>query len=257
MRALDEVAHVEAALGGGPPAVARLFLRVLAGGPVQAQPQASRRCPTPVDLGPVTLRGRHVVLEPLRPEHAEELWPAAAERDVWTYMGSDVRTVDDLRAWIGKRQAATVSGLGALPFLQRDALTGQAFGSSSLFDIDVANRKLEIGHTWVGRSHRRTAANTEAKRLLLAHAFETMGCVRVQLKCDARNARSRAAIERIGAKPEGVLRHWMILADGHRRDTAFFSILEAEWPAVRTRLDALLAVPAGAAKPKAGAPPAR
>ena|ERR1041385_8442478 len=194
-----------------------------------------------MDLRPVTLRGRHVVLEPLRPEHAEELWPAASERDLWRYMGVDVARVADLRQWIGKRQHAMVPGLHALPFLQRDARTGQAFGSTSLFDIDRANRKMEIGHTWLGASHRRTAANTEAKRLLLAHAFEGLGAVRVQLKCDARNARSRAAIERIGAQPEGVLRHWLILPDGHRRDTAFFSVLEAEWPTVRDRLDARLA----------------
>jgi RimJ/RimL family protein N-acetyltransferase len=196
-----------------------------------------------VDLAPVTLRGRHVVLEPLRPEHAADLWPAASEREVWRYMGPDgmgVASLDDLRAWIGLRIAGAPSRLPALPFLQRDARTGQAFGSTSLFDIDVANRKLEIGHTWVGASHRRTAANTEAKRLLLGHAFEAMGAVRVQLRCDARNLRSSAAIERIGARPEGILRHWLLLPDGHRRDTAFFSILEAEWPGVRARLEGLL-----------------
>ena len=196
-----------------------------------------------MDLRPVTLRGRHVVLEPLRVEHADELWPAADERALWAYMGADgmgVASRDDLRAWIGNRIAGAPSRLPALPFLQRDAVTGKAFGSSSLFDIDVANRKLEIGHTWLGRSHRRTAANTEAKRLLLAHAFEAMGAVRVQFKCDARNGPSRAAIERIGAKPEGILRHWLILPDGHRRDTAFFSILGSEWPTVRARLDRML-----------------
>lgn len=207
--------------------------------------------PRPVDLRPVTLRGRHVLLEPLRPEHAEELWPAAAEREIWPFMGADGMGVDSLaalRTWIGRRVAGEPSRLPALPFLQRDARTGQAFGSTSLFDIDVANRKLEVGHTWVGASHRRTPANTEAKRLLFGHAFEAMGAVRVQLKCDARNLRSRAAIERIGAKPEGVLRHWIILPDGHRRDTAFYSVLEAEWPAVRARLDGMLARPAGAAQ---------
>lgn len=197
-----------------------------------------------MDLRPVSLRGRHVVLEPLRPEHADELWPAADERALWAYMGPDgmgVASLDDLRAWIGNRIAGAPSRLPALPFLQRDAVTGQAFGSSSLFDIDVAHRKLEIGHTWLGRSHRRTAANTEAKRLLLAHAFETMGAIRVQFRCDARNAPSRAAIARLGAKQEGILRHWLLLPDGHRRDTVFFSILESEWPAVKARLDGLLA----------------
>jgi RimJ/RimL family protein N-acetyltransferase len=196
-----------------------------------------------VDLRPVTLRGRHVTLEPLRPDHADELWPAADDRALWAFMGADgmgVASCEDLRAWIGNRIAGAPSRLPALPFLQRDAVTGEAFGSSSLFDIDAANRKLEVGHTWIGRSHRRTAANTEAKRLLLAHAFEAMGAVRVQLKCDARNLPSRAAIQRIGGVPEGILRHWLILPDGHRRDTAFFSILEREWPAVKARLDGML-----------------
>lgn len=194
-------------------------------------------------IAPVTLRGRHVVLEPLRPEHAEELWPSASERALWAYMGADgmgVASVADLRAWIGHRLAGRPSGLPALPFLQRDARTGQAFGSTSLFDIDAANRKLEVGHTWVGASHRRTAANTEAKRLLLGHAFEGLGALRVQLKCDARNLPSRAAIERIGATLEGVLRSFQVLPDGHRRDVAFYSILDSEWPAVKARLDATL-----------------
>lgn len=195
-------------------------------------------------IEPVTLRGRHVVLEPLRPEHADELWPAADEPGLWAYMGADgmgVASKADLRAWIGNRIAGAPSRMPALPFLQRDARTGQAFGSTSLFDIDAPNRKLEVGHTWLGKSHRRTPANTEAKRLLLGHAFERLGCIRVQLKADARNARSRAAMERIGARPEGVLRHWMVLPDGHLRDVAFYSVLAEEWPDVKARLDALLA----------------
>ncbi len=198
-------------------------------------------------IEPVRLRGRHVLLEPLRPEHAEELWPAASERALWAYMGADgmgVSGVEDLRTWIARRVAGAPSGLPALPFLQRDAVTGAAFGSTSLFDIDAANRKLEVGHTWLGASHRRTAANTEAKLLLLGHAFESLACVRVQLKCDARNARSRAAIERIGGRFEGVLRHWLVLPDGHLRDTAFYSILADEWPAVKARLQGLLAATA-------------
>jgi RimJ/RimL family protein N-acetyltransferase len=154
--------------------------------------------------------------------------------------GMGVASLDDLRTWIGNRIAGAPSRLPALPFLQRDAVTGQAFGSTSLFDIDVAHRKLEIGHTWLGRSHRRTAANTEAKRLLLAHAFEAMGAIRVQFRCDARNAPSRAAIARLRAAQEGILRHWLLLPDGHRRDTVFFSVLEAEWPTVKARLDGML-----------------
>ena len=196
----------------------------------------------------MTLRGRHVVAEPLRPKHAEELWPAADEPDLWRYMTYDVRGIEDLRAWIKDRVEPVARG-GALPFLLRDAGTGQAFGSSSLFDINPAFHILELGHTWVGRSHRRTAANTEAKLLLLTHAFEALRVIRVQLKCDARNLRSAAAIERIGAVREGTIRHQRLLPDGHKRDATVFSILDQEWPAVRARLQAILA--------PAATPPAR
>lgn len=192
----------------------------------------------------VTLQGAHVILERLRPEHAHELWPAASERELWAYMGQDAMGVDSeqaLRTWIERRIAGEPSRLPTLPFLLRDAASGQAFGSTSLFDIDVPNLRAEVGHTWVGASHRRTPANTEAKRLILGHAFEALHLNRVQLKCDARNQRSRAAILRIGASFEGILRQWLILPDGHRRDTAFYSILASEWPAVRDRLDAMLA----------------
>lgn len=190
-------------------------------------------------LEPVTLRGRHVVLEQLRPEHAAELWPAANDPVVWRYMPKPVQSLQELRAWIDDRRAGA-GGLPALPFLQRDARTGQAFGSTSLFDIDVPNRKLELGHTWLGASHRRTAANTEAKRLVLGHAFDTMGAIRVQLKCDQLNLPSATAIARLGAVREGVWRNQMIYPDGRRRDTLVFSILGTEWPAVRARLDGLL-----------------
>lgn len=190
-------------------------------------------------IEPVTLRGRHVVLEPLRVEHAQELWPQAAERDLWAYMTFDVASVADLRRWVAMRVAAEQAGT-ALPFLQRDARTGQAFGSTSLFDIDPTHRRMELGHTWVGKSHRRTAANTEAKRLVLGHAFDTLGAVRVQLKCDERNVRSAKAIGRIGGVREGVWRNQMILADGHRRNAVVFSILDTEWPEVRARLDKML-----------------
>lgn len=192
-----------------------------------------------MNVEPVTLRGRHVVLEPLRVEHAEELWPAASERAIWTYMTFDVAGPDDLRRWVEARVRPMRDG-AALAFLQRDARTGQAFGSTSLFDIDAAHRRMELGHTWIGASHRRTAANTEAKRLVLGHAFEALGAVRVQLKCDERNAPSAAAIARLGAVREGVWRNQMILADGHRRNAIVFSILDTEWPAVRKRLDDLL-----------------
>lgn len=190
-------------------------------------------------LEETVLRGRQVRLEPLRVAHAEELWPAASEPDIWRFMGYDVRTADDLRAWIQDRVAAQVAGT-ALPFVQRDARTGVAFGSSSLFDWDAAHRGVEIGHTWIGASHRRSAANTEAKLLLMTHAFERLGAIRVQLKTDDRNARSKAAIQRIGARPEGVLRSHRIMPDGFRRDSAYFSVLASEWPEVKARLVKML-----------------
>lgn len=190
-------------------------------------------------IEPVTLRGRHVVLEPLRPEHAEELWLAANDPSVWRYMPKPVHSLAELRAWIDDRRTGA-GGLPAVPFLQRDARTGQAFGSTSLFDIDAPNRKLELGHTWLGALHRRTAANTEAKRLILGHAFETLGAIRVQLKCDQLNVPSATAITRLGAVQEGVWRNQMIYPDGRRRNTLVFSILDTEWPAVKARLDGLL-----------------
>jgi RimJ/RimL family protein N-acetyltransferase len=193
-----------------------------------------------VEVRPVTLRGGHVTLEPLDLGHAEELWPAASERELWRYMTFDVAAPADLRAWIEARTEPARAGT-ALPFLLRDARTGQAFGSSSLFDINAPFRTLELGHTWVGASHRRTAANTEAKLLLLGHAFEAMGAIRVQLKCDERNERSIRAILRLGAVREGTIRNQRILPDGHRRNAAVFSIIDSEWPAVKARLQRLLA----------------
>lgn len=190
---------------------------------------------------PVTLRGRHVLLEPLLPAHGQGLWPAANDPIVWAYMPKPVRSLDELQGWIADRQAGAPTGLPALPFLQRDARTGHAFGSTSIFDIVEPHRTMEIGHTWIGASHRRTAANTEAKRLLLGHCFDTLGAIRVQFKCDANNAPSARAIERIGATREGLWRNQMIYPDGRRRDTLVFSIIDQEWPAVKQRLDRLLA----------------
>lgn len=191
-------------------------------------------------LEPVTLRGQHVLLEPLRLEHAAELWPAAAERELWKYMVFDVAKPADLGAWIASRLEPFAQGT-ALPFVLRDADTAAAVGSTSLFDINLRLRTMEVGHTWIGAKHRRTALNTEAKRLLLGYAFETLGAIRVQLKCDERNTRSQQAIERIGAKREGTIRNQQVLADGHRRNAVIYSVIDSEWPAVRAKLDAMLA----------------
>ncbi|MBW3583708.1 MAG: GNAT family N-acetyltransferase [Euryarchaeota archaeon] len=190
-------------------------------------------------LRPVVLEGKRLRLEPLGPHHVDVLWPAANETDLWTYMGHEVRTKEDLAAWVEDRRAVVTHGTG-VAFLQRDRKTGHAIGSTSLFEYDAKNRLVEVGHTWLASTHRGSGVNLEAKRLLFAHAFDDLGLNRVQLKCDARNERSRAAILRIGATFEGVLRAHRILPDGHVRDTAMYSVTRAEWPTVREHLDGLL-----------------
>lgn len=189
---------------------------------------------------PVTLAGKRVVLEPLRPEHGAELWPAARGRDSWTYMTELVNSPSDLDGWIANRVAAVAAGTG-LAFLQRDADGGAAMGTTSLFDIDPVHRKMEIGFTWLGPDHRGGGRNLEAKLLLLTHAFDTLGAYRVQWKTDARNAAALRALEHIGATREGTLRSFNVMPDGHRRDAVFFSVLDREWPAVRDALQARLA----------------
>ena len=190
-------------------------------------------------LAPLALNGRHVGLEPLRPEHVHELWDVQDER-TWDYMiPSGVRTPFDLKVWVQSRLAAQAQAT-ALAFLLRDAL-GRAAGSSSLFDYDRAGRRIEIGHTWVAPHARRSGLNTEAKLLLMRHAFQTLGVNRLQLKTDARNDRCQKAIERLGATREGLLRSWITLPDGHLRDTVMFSIVRAQWPDVEERLLGLLA----------------
>lgn len=187
----------------------------------------------------VTLVGKHVRLEPLQRTHAPELWPAASERDIWKYMGYRVEDVAGLAAWIDGRVKAGEAGT-AIPFVHRDASTGIAFGSTSLFDVDLANKRMEIGHTWIGASHRRTVANTESKLLMFAHAFDVLKAERVQLKTDIENLRSQTAIARLGAKKEGVLRKLVVYSDGSSHDRVMFSVLREEWPDVRARLEGMV-----------------
>ncbi len=190
---------------------------------------------------PVTLAGRHVRLEPLSSAHLADLAPLADDPEIWRFMSfADLRSPAALQGWVQKAQAEQARGEG-IAFAVVDAASGQAVGSTSLYDISAPHRRLELGRTWLGKPYRRTALNTEAKRLLLEHCFETLGCHRVQIKTDSRNLRSQAAIERIGAAREGVLRSHMVMPDGFVRDTVMYSIIAAEWPSVRTRLEALLA----------------
>ena len=192
----------------------------------------------PVD--PVTLAGRHVRLEPLSLAHEPELCAAGLDPEIWRWTASLVRTPADLRAYIETALAWQRQGT-ALPFAIIATASGRAVGSTRYANIDRANRRLEIGWTWLARAAQRTPINTEAKYLLLRHAFETLDCIRVEFKTDALNERSRAALLRIGAKEEGILRSHVITATGRVRDSVYYSILAAEWPEVKAGLEAKLA----------------
>ncbi|MGC4947373.1 GNAT family N-acetyltransferase [Streptomyces sp. DT224] len=187
---------------------------------------------------PVTLTGRHVRVEPLAPAHLDDLFAAGGDDDeVWRWLGGPVpRTRQDMEAAL----AAMLANASYVPFAVVHLPTGLAIGWTAFLDIDVAHERLEIGATWYGRAHWRTAVNTETKLLLLTHAFEDLGMGRVQLKTDHLNDRSQKAIARLGARHEGVLRRHRRRPDGSWRDTVYFSLLAQEWPEAKARLAARL-----------------
>ncbi len=193
---------------------------------------------------PVTLAGRRVRLEPLDLGHLPGLVAAAADPTTWAWMHAPLLDEDSIRAWVGDALRAREAGT-EMPFAVVDAATGQPLGSTRYMAIAPAHRRLEIGWTWLGPEARGTGANAEAKLLLLEHAFERLGAMRVEFKTDALNARSRAALEGIGARFEGIARRHMLMADGRVRDSAWYAIVEDDWPAVRDRLRAT----AGARRP--------
>ncbi|MBW3571042.1 MAG: GNAT family N-acetyltransferase [Gemmatimonadetes bacterium] len=193
-------------------------------------------------LDPVVLRGVHVRLVPMTREHVPALWQAGRDPELWRWTTSQVHGEDDMRRYVDAALAARADGT-ALPFVTTEAATGRVAGSTRFANLEAAHRRVEIGWTWIARPWQRTALNTEAKYLMLRHAFEALGCVRVELKTDALNARSRAAILRLGARAEGVLRKHMTTEGGRVRDTVFFSVLDDEWPRVKARLEQLLADP--------------
>lgn len=187
----------------------------------------------------ITLRGPHVTLEPLRVEDAAGLLAIVkADDDVWTWMPNEPRTLGEMEAWVRARIEGRPQG-DTWAFAQRDPKTRQLLGSTSLFDVNSKDESGEIGFTWLAKPFRRTGANTDAKRLLMEYAFETLRLKRVQLVADARNARSRAAIERLGAVPEGVLRNVRRSKDGRLRNSAYYSVTDQEWPQVKARLQSL------------------
>jgi len=189
---------------------------------------------------PLMLEGSYVRLEPLDFSHAEDLCAVGGDERIWRYMPRPkLSSVADAQEMIEAAKAAAANG-SQLPFAVIERKGGRAVGSTRYLDIRRADRGLEIGWTWLGTAYQRTPINTECKYLLLRHAFEVLGAIRVQLKTDLRNERSQRAIERLGAIREGVLRKHMVLWDGFIRDTVYYSILDDEWPSVRRRLEALL-----------------
>lgn len=194
--------------------------------------------PTPLVLELPDGRAR---LEPLEARHVPSLFAAGQDPAVWRFIACPTpRTLDEMALFVERALAGAKTG-AEVPFAIIDRSTGQPAGSTRYLDIQAQNHSLEIGFTWVGAPWQRTAINTECKYLLLRHAFESLGAVRVQLKTDARNQQSQRAILRIGAVYEGCLRRSRVLPDGFVRDTMCYSVVDNEWPAVKRRLEEMLA----------------
>jgi N-acetyltransferase len=186
--------------------------------------------------GPLTTRleGSIVVLEPLTEEHADGLREAAQAREIWAWLAHlDKRERFDL--WLQLTLEAAAAGKEG-PFATRNAVNGELIGSSRYLNVRPADRSVEIGWTWLHPSAWRSGANVEAKLLMLEHAFDSLRCVRVEFKTDARNKRSRAALAALPAQFEGVMRNHMIVPDVGLRDSAYFSVIDEEWPEVRANL---------------------
>lgn len=187
------------------------------------------------------LKAHNVVLEPLQLAHSDDLARAVAVEDLWrawyTHIPSPETMIDD----ITRRLALQVEGRMA-PWAVVDATTGRAVGVTTYCNLDPANRRLEIGSTWLGRKAQRTGINTATKMLLLARAFEDLGCIAVEFRAHWHNRQSRTAIERLGAKQDGVLRKHKILENGTIRDTVVYSIIDDEWPTVRFALNERMSV---------------
>ena len=187
---------------------------------------------------PISLAGKHVRLEPLRPEHALLLWGIAKDHldDLFRWIPYRLQTLEDFEALNRQVLEEQERGL-SVPFATFECSSNRIVGTTRYMNMDLPNRKVEIGSTWVAPRWQRTVINTEAKYLMLRHAFETWKCLRVELKTDSQNQRSRRAILRLGAKEEGTLRKHMLTWNGRQRDSVYFSILDTEWPEVKSELE--------------------
>ena len=193
-----------------------------------------------MELGPVVLEGRHVRLEPLGLDHAEDLMAAAADPLVWRWLPDKVGSRLELDRWLEAALRAQATG-AEFPFAVVDLRSGRAVGSTRYMDVSPGHRGVEVGWTWYATDAWGTAVNPEAKLLLLGHAFERWRAIRLYLKTDSLNARSRAAILKLGARYEGDLRNHRIRPDGSYRHSSYYSILDSEWPAVKLGLEQRLA----------------
>nr|WP_314626810.1 GNAT family protein [uncultured Noviherbaspirillum sp.] len=185
-------------------------------------------------IEPVTLTGRHAQLEPLAAGHHDALVDAASDGELWKLWYTSVPSPETMRSWL--EAALSMRAHDELAFVIRDLRDGSIVGSTRYFRVDAASRRLEIGHTWYARRAQRTGINTEAKLLLLGHAFDALNCIAVEFRTHWMNHQSRAAIARLGAKQDGVLRNHQRMPDGTLRDTVVFSIIDAEWPTVKRHL---------------------
>ena len=190
---------------------------------------------------PITLEGSVVRLEPIRREHAEVFWDVAKDAlgNIFEWIPYRMKTREDFQRLVEKAFDEQERG-ESIVFATVERRSGQVIGSTRFMNIDRANRRVEIGSTWIAPAWQRTAVNTEAKYLMLRHAFEVWNCFRVELKTDGLNQRSRNAILRLGAKEEGTLRRHLITWRRRVRDTVYFSILDSEWPELKARLEAML-----------------
>jgi RimJ/RimL family protein N-acetyltransferase len=184
---------------------------------------------------PITLRGTHAILEPLSQAHHDDLAEAVQDGELWKLWFTVVPEPAKMKAEIDRRLERQAKG-GMLPFAVRHTGTGKVVGMTSYWNVDEAHRRVEIGGTWYRKSMQRTPLNTECKLLLLTHAFEKLNCICVELRTHFFNHVSRRAIERLGAKLDGILRNNQILPDGNIRDTCAYSIIVSEWPVVKTNL---------------------
>jgi N-acetyltransferase len=192
-----------------------------------------------MEIKPVTLEGKHVRLESMRLEHVAALWRVGAYEEIWRYIPYTIRSEDDMRSFIEAELRKQQAGL-TLRFATIAKPSQQPVGSTSYLNIDRQHRRLEIGGTWITPSWQRSAVNTEAKYLQLSHAFETLGCIRVEFKTDSLNIKSRQALARIGAVEEGTFRNHMVMPDGRLRHSVYFSIIDSEWPAVKAHLEQVM-----------------